>query len=103
MRSESTNAFGQPSDTSPTRGADLGAGLGARPWVLAEDLRACVPAVLCMSALLACACGTRKRLSINAHAPSVRREGLLGRSLRGYGALPTARRTAAGSSLDDFV
>ena len=70
MRSESTSAFGQPSDTSPTRGADLGADLGvdldpalgrdgfavlgtdlgARRGVLAavEDWRAPLPAVLCM-------------------------------------------------------
>src|SRR5215831_17232928 len=99
MRSESTSAFGQPSDTSPTRGADRGAdldidlgsgplavlaaGLGARRSLLAavEDLRAPLPAVLCMCALLACGRGTRKRGSINAHAPGLCREGRLGRSL----------------------
>src|SRR5262245_44377104 len=92
MRSESTSAFGQPRDTSPTRGADpsadlsadlgadlgtglvtgliagVGAGLGARRSLLSvvEDLRASLPAVLCMCGLLTCARGGRKRLSINA-------------------------------------
>ena len=51
MRSESTSALGQPSDTRPTRGAGLGAARRGLAAGFGEDLRAGLAAVFCMGGL----------------------------------------------------
>jgi hypothetical protein len=51
MRSESTSALGQPSDTRPTRGAGLGAARRGLVLSFGDDLRADLVAVFCMGGL----------------------------------------------------